>query len=232
MLRFCSRKSWDKVFPCKLPFRFHPPIWWGSQDAFQKVQWRCLSLLPQCLLLFVTIPCQVLNAAWLFFLSSGTSTYLLLWKYCIVHFEVGGKWHFDHYTKQNMGCTTRFSNCSCCYCRELLQKSLTGTNVFNFIVIQMLHTSLVPILISIWHHRCRAVHTRIEHRPANPSWGLCWDQPQGACSLQINVIWSTAYRVQKLCDLSNVVQGLKSMGDFPWISSGVGSIQQWIKNRT
>lgn len=232
MLRFCSRKSWDRVFPCKLPFWFRPPIWGGSQDAFQKVQWRCLSLLPQCLLLFVKIPCQALNAAWLFFLSSGTSTYLLFWKYCIVHFEAGGEWHFDYYPKQNMGSTTKQQHEQLLNCRELLQKSLTATNVFNFIIIQMLHTALVPILISVWHYCCMAVHTRIEHRVASPSWGLCWGQPQRACSLQIDVMWSTASTVQKLCDLSSVVQGLKSMGDFPWISSGVGSIQQWIKTRT
>lgn len=182
MLRFCSRNSWDRVFPCKLPFWFHPPIWWGSQDAFQKVQWRCLSLLPQCLLLFVTIPCQALNAAWFFFFwSSGTSTYLLFWKYCIVHFEAGGEWHFDYYPKQIMGSTTKQQHEQLLNCRELLQKSLTATNVFNFIIIQMLHTALVPILISVWHYCCVAVHTRIEHRVANPSWGLCWGQPQRAC---------------------------------------------------
>lgn len=173
-----------------------------------------------------------------FFWSSGTSTYLLFWKYCIVHFEAGGEWHFDYYPKQIMGSTTKQQHEQLLNCRELLQKSLTATNVFNFIIIQMLHTALVPILISVWHYCCVAVHTRIEHRVANPSWGLCWGQPQRACFVvlvffwQINLIWSTAYTVQKLCGLSNVVQGLKSMGDFPWISSGVGSIQQWIKNRT
>lgn len=117
----------------------------------------------------------------IFFWSSGTSTYLLFWKYCIVHFEAGGEWHFDYYPKQIMGSTTKQQHEQLLNCRELLQKSLTATNVFNFIIIQMLHTALVPILISVWHYCCVAVHTRIEHRVANPSWGLCWGQPQRAC---------------------------------------------------